>query len=626
MTDQDPTQRYEPPVSGEIPAADLAPAAPLAAAEAPAAAPPPPAPVIDPVPTAPVSTTAPARPGRSRVKWLAAGLVVLLVVGAAAGATLMLTAAPGDSAVVAWAPADSILYTEARLDLPGDQRAELARVMAAFPGFDDQAAFPVKLNEALDTLVGKASDGKMSYLADIEPWFGGQLSVSMGPVPSSGDMSTGRGLVLVSVKDATKAGAWASKVLADAGATTTTETYNGATITTIAPPAGELPGATAGMKAAWATFGPVMALGDPASVKAAIDTKGSAGLSTVAQFKTADAALPGDRLTFAYVDSAAILEGAQALGGAAAGARPSMPAFMNELQVAWGAYAIRAEGGAFVMDAAAPHVAAMGPARNDESKLPALLPPTTVALVEGHNVGQALQQVKALLGEDPSMAEGIKQVESTLALIGGYGAVVDWMGEAGIAITVDGDKVGGGLVVTPLDPAQPERLFTQLRGFIEMAGGSSGLTVTEESYAGATIVVIDLGDLGNLAGMATGGAVKAPESLKVAYAVTDEVVVLGYGTDFVKGVLDARTGDSLAKAERFTSALDLVDRAHASLVWLDIAGVRGFVEGIAIPQAEKGTYETQVKPYLDAFDSVIGTSTPGEPLDRFNLIIRVSGD
>ncbi|MHB8892888.1 MAG: DUF3352 domain-containing protein [Candidatus Limnocylindrales bacterium] len=623
MTDQDPTQRYEPPVSGEIPAADLAPAAPLAAAEAPAAAPPPPAPVIDPVPTTPVSTTAPARPGRSRVKWLVAGLVTLLVVGTAAGATLMLTAAPGDSAVVAWAPADSILYTEARLDLPGDQRAELARVMAAFPGFDDQAAFPVKLNEALDTLVGKASDGKMSYLTDVDPWFGGQLSVSMGPIPASGDMSTGRGLVLVSVKDATKAGAWASKVLADAGATTTTETYNGATITTIAPPAGAE--AAAGMKAAWATFGPVMALGDPASVKAAIDTKGSTGLSTVAQFKTAQTALPGDRLAFAYVDSAAILEGAQALGGAAAGAMPSMPAFMNELQVAWGAYAIRAQGGAFVMDAAAPHAAAMGPARNDESKLPALLPPTTVALVEGHNVGQALQQVKAFLGEDPSMAEGIKQVESTLALIGGYGAVVDWMGEAGIAITVDGDKVGGGLVVTPLDPAQPERLFTQLRGFIEMAGGSSGLTVTEESYAGATIVVIDLGDLGSLAGMATGGAVKAPESLKISYAVTDEVVVLGYGTDFVKSVLDARTGDSLAKAERFTTALKLVDTSHASLVWLDLAAMRGLVEA-QIPADEKTTYETEVKPYLDAFDSVIGTSTPGEPLDRFTLIIRVSGD
>ncbi len=194
MTDQDPTQRFAPPP-------DAPPAADAAATGAPpvfepAAVPPPPpapvvqpapalqpAPVVQPVPTAPVATVAAGRPGRSRVKWLLAGVLSLLVVGVAAGATLMLTASAGDPAVLAWAPADSIAYAEARLDLPGDQRAELAKAMTAFPGFDDQAAFPAKLNEALDMLVGRASDGKMTYQADIAPWFGGQVSVSIGPDP-----------------------------------------------------------------------------------------------------------------------------------------------------------------------------------------------------------------------------------------------------------------------------------------------------------------------------------------------------------------------------------------------------------------------------------------------------------
>ncbi len=616
MTDQDPTQRYEPPVSGEIPAADLAPAV-----EAPGL--PPPAPAIDPVPTTPVSTTPTARPGRSRVRWLVAAVVTLLVVGTAAGATLMLTADGGDPAVLSWTPADSILYAEARLDLPGDQKAELARVMTAFPGFDDQAAFPVKLNEALDVLLGKASEGKMTYQADIEPWFGGQVGVSVGAIPASGEASDARGLVLVSVKDAAKAGTWAARMLTEAGATTATETYAGVTLTTITPPSGREVGA--GMDAAWATFGPVMALGDTASVKAAIDTKGSAGLPTVAQFRTAQAALPGDHLGFAYVDAAAILESSEALTGAAAEAMPSMPAFMAQLQVAWGAAAVRAEGGAFVVDTATPHMTALGAAKSSESRLPALLPPTTVALVEGHDVGETLQKAKELLAGDPAMAEGIKEVEDALALVGGYGAIVDWMGEVGLAITVDGDSIGGGLVVTPLDAAAPERLFTQLRGFIALAGGSSGLTVTEESHAGATIVVIDLGDLGDLAGMATDGAIEAPANLRIAYAVTDDVVVLGYGTDFVKAVLDARTGDSLAKSERFASALKLVDKAHGSLVWLDLAATRGLVES-QIPADEKGAYQTEIKPYLDAFDSVIGVNLPGETVDRSTLILRVSGD
>ena len=64
---------------------------------------------------------------------------------------------------------------ELRLDLPGTQQAELAEVMSAFPGFDDQAAFPMKLDEVLDQLVGSATDDEQSYSSDIDPWFGRQL-------------------------------------------------------------------------------------------------------------------------------------------------------------------------------------------------------------------------------------------------------------------------------------------------------------------------------------------------------------------------------------------------------------------------------------------------------------------
>jgi hypothetical protein len=617
MTDQDPTQRYTPAAPD-----GAAVAGPLPAADAALAPPPPPAPMFEPVPTTPVAPIAAARPGRSRVRWLIALVVSLLVVGTAAGATLMLTAASGDPAVLAWAPADSIVYAEARLDLPGDQRAELAKAMTALPGFADQAAFPVKLNEALDMLVGKASNGKMSYKTDIEPWFGGQVSVSMGPIPATVDASAVRGLLLVSVKDATKAGAWATTALTDAGATTATETYNGVTITTITPPSGAAAGA--GMRAAWATFGPVMALGDVTSVKAAIDTKGTAGLPTVPQFKTAEASVPGDRLAFAYVDTAAVLKGAAALTGAAAAAMPSLPAFVGNLQVPWAAASVRAQDGAFVIDTATPHQSALGPAKTAESKLPSVLPPTTVALVEGHDVGAALQRAKALLAKDPSLAAGVKQVDDTLALLGGFGAIVDWMGEAGVAITIDGKTVSGGIVATPLDPAAPERLLTQLRGFIGLAGGSAGIKVTEEQYAGATIVVINLGDIGSLAGAATGVNVNIPGNVTISYAVTDQVVVIGYGTDFVKAVLDARTGASLAKTDRFASALKLADNPNAALLWLDAAAIRTFAE-TQIPAGDKATYQTDAKPYVDALDSVIGTYAPGETLDGSTLVIRLSG-
>ena len=101
--------------------------------------------------------------------------------------------------------------------------------------------------------------------------------------------------------------------------------------------------------------------------------------------------------------------------------------------------------------------------------------------------------------------------------------------------------------------------------------------------------------------------------------------MLGYGTDFVKAVLDTRTGESLAKTDRFAAALKQADKENAALLWLDIAGVRAFAES-QVPAGDKASYTTDVKPYLDAFDSVIGTYAPGETLDGSTLVIHMRGN
>ncbi len=176
-----------------------------------------------------------ARPGRSKARWLIAAAVTLLVAATAAGATLLMTGDSGNPAVLSYAPADSVAYTELRLDLPGNQATELAKVMKAFPGFEDQAAFPVKLSELLDQLADKASDGKVSWKTDIEPWFGGQLAVSVGPLPTQVDAKDARAVVLLSVKDGTKAKAWLDQIVAETGASLSTTTYSGVEITTVKP-------------------------------------------------------------------------------------------------------------------------------------------------------------------------------------------------------------------------------------------------------------------------------------------------------------------------------------------------------------------------------------------------------
>ncbi len=672
MTDQDPTQQYTPPpeptpaeppaepeptptptsvqpvgaptpaaaaptpaASSPTPATDPAPDA--TAPYTPPAPPPPAAPVAQPasgavptflppqatgdaVATAPVVAAAAPAKRRSPLKWIVALVVIALVAASAAAGAVLLTGASGTPSVLAWTPADSVTYAEVRLDLPGNQQAELAKVLSAFPGFDDQAAFPTKINEVLDQVVGKASDGKQSYTADIQPWFGGQLSVSIGALPSGADTASARFLALASVKDAAKATSWAASTLQETGATSTTETYNGVTITVIKPPA-DVSVMAEKVQIAYAVTGPVLALGDLASVKAAIDTGGKTGLNTNAQFKTASATITGDRLAFAYVDTEAIVDAAAAMVPGD-GMPTAALSFFDGLYPSWSVVAVEAQNGALVVESRQPHNEKLGAAPNAASTLPSLVPADTVALVDTQDFGGALKRLKAMLASDPSLKDGVQQVDDALKLIGGFDAAVGWMGESGIAITNTNGEIAGGIVVVPTSAADANRLFTQLRGFIELAAGGSGVTLTDETYNGATITSVDLSGIGALAGAATG--VDVPGGIKLAYSVTDKVVVFGTSVDFVKGVLDAPSGSNLASTDQFKSALARVDSVNSMLFWLDIAGIRSFAEA-RLSSDDKSSYEADLKPYLDAFDSVIATNVSGD-VDEGTLVLSVTGN
>ncbi len=615
MTDQDPTQVNLPKPAAPDGSPALPPA-PSVSTDGAASDPP------EAIPTQPVAAVRAARPGRSRARWLVAAAATLLVVATAAGATLLMTGDSGDPTVVAYTPADSIAYTELRLDLPGDQAAELAKVMKAFPGFEDQAAFPVKLTELLDQLAGKASDGKVSWKTDIDPWFGGQIAVSVGPLPAEPSSKDGRAVALLTVKDATAARAWLDKLVADTGATSSTTTYNGVEIVTVKPASSESMG---DVEAGYAVVGPVLAIGDAISIRAVIDTSGRTGLASDPTFKEASATVTGDRLAFFYADLETITQSAKTLA-AGSGEVPDMPAFLQDWTAPWVAGSVRAQDGAFVVESRSPHVDTLGPRTSSASTLPAVVPATTVLLAEGHDVGATLAEVKALLAEQPDLADAVKQIDDALDIVGGFDAATGWIGEAGVAITRDGTDVAGGLVVAPTDAADAERLMNQLKAFVQLGGAQAGISVTDEVYGDATITIVDLSGLGGLVDSMSEGAVSAPADIKLAYAVTDQVVVIGYGTDFVKAVLDARTGESLAGTDRFKTALAQAGAEHATLLWLDVTGVRGAVEDLAPAEMFGQGYDSDVKPYLEAIDSVVAVSSPGDTIDRGTVIIRVTGD
>ncbi|HEU0245003.1 MAG TPA: DUF3352 domain-containing protein [Candidatus Limnocylindrales bacterium] len=634
MTDQDPTRPYEPPASppqdtpaapaSEDATAPVPPTPPAPPAASASTGTPPPAPVAfapaesdQPVASAPVERAPSGRKGGIS-RWLIVGALAIVVAAVAAGAGFLLTGSSGNSDVLAWTPADALVYGEARLDLPGDQAAEVATLMKAFPGFDDQAAFPVKLSEALDQLVGKASDGTVSWKTDIEPWFGGQVGGSVSALPAMTDPTAARAVLLVSVKDATKAKAWADGFVTKQGGTTSTEDYNGATITTVTPPAGvaaEMKGLTGG----YVVVGPVLALGDVSSLKAVIDTKGTAGLPTNAQYKEASGAVSGDHLAFGYVDVKAVYTKLSSLVPGDAAALPS--AALGQLP-AWMVHTVRAENSALVLEATVPHSDLSG--TGTASTLPGLVPSGTLLLADGHDFGSALKRLKDQLAQDDSLKDGLKQVDDGLSILGGFDAVTGWAGETGIAVTKTGDTFSGGIVSVPADAAAAERLFNQLKAFIQLGGAQAGLSVTEEQYNGTTISVVDLSGLSGLAGQMAQG-VTLPADLKLSWAVTDKVVVLSYGTDFTKAVLDtAAGGPSLASDARFKDALTRVGATRTGLVWLDITGVRGAIEQL-VPADEKATYDADVKPYLDAFDYLIETTEPGQTYDKGRAVLHVAG-
>ncbi len=610
MTDQEPTQVYQPPTI-EPPVAQPS-----------AAEPPPPVPVA----TAPLeSASKGARPGRSKLKWLVAGLVVLLVAGTAAGATLLLTSDSGDPAVLAYTPADSVAYAELRLDLPGSQSGELAKVMKAFPGFEDQAAFPMKLSEALDLLVGQATDGKQGYKNDIEPWFGGQIGASMGPLPAKADPAAARGVVLLGVKDAAKATAWADGLAAKSGTTTTTETYNGVTITIVEPSAGALPDAK-GMSAAYAVVGPVLAIGDPTSVKAVIDTDGKTGLNTNAQFQEAEASVTGDRLGFRLRrsrDPGQERDGPRRFGDR----RHAVAADLARGRDAAVGRGRRPRRGRRVRHGEP--LAAHGIGRaGDQRRVQA-----AGRGAADHRVPRrgARRRQDDHLGQGPARRRARAQGARRPA---GRGAGdrrrrrghrrLDRRGRRRGHARRHGDRRQASSSSRPMPPP-PTSCSSQVKAFIQLGGAQAGLSVTEEQYDGTTITVIDLSGLGGLVGQMSEGAVAAPADLKLAYAVTDEVVVFGIGTDFVKSVLDASAGESLADTERFSTALTQAGKEHASLFWLDVAATRDFVEGM-VPAADRSEYDANLKPYLEAFDTVIGTTIPGDEIDSGTVIIRVTGN
>lgn len=562
-------------------------------------------------------------------RWAIAAGVVVLVLLATALTIGLFTGRAANATVLGYVPSDSIMYGEIRMDLPGDQRANLGAFLSKFPGFADQSTIETKIDEVLDRLVSSASDGEQTYSTDVKPWFGGEVAFSVGALPDpatfesapeGSGMDDARFLILLSIKDGAVAQAWLDGVLAESGMSTFTESYGGATLKVFEE---------GGQQGAYAFIdGKVAAAGDLESVKAAVDSRGNGTFGSNDQFKAALDATTGDHVGFVYVAVRPLMDWAMRVGEST-GTPGLSSEFVSGFIPDWAAFALRVEGDALRMESLAPKAADAPFTEAEGASVAALVPNTAIALSVSPSYGNGLLEWLDVYRSEPSMKEAIDAIDQALGVLGGPEAAAGWIGDFGVTVNRTADGVEGGLVIVPTDRAAADRFFTGLRTLASLGGSSLGVEVRGEEYAGTTITIVDLGNVGDLAGLAgvpsdmLGPSPAADAHIELAYAIRDDVVVIGSGPGFVRNVLDTTTETSLASGQRYK---DLAGRAGKGVgTFADLTALRELFEqamSTASP-TDVAQYEQEVKPFLLPFDALVGSSSLQGDVVRNTVIVTV---
>jgi Protein of unknown function (DUF3352) len=553
----------------------------------------------------------------SGVRWaIAIGGIAILVGITIAILALTSGSRPTPSIAVGYMPSDTVQYGEYRLDLPGDQRQKLAAYLSKLPGFADQAAIQPKLNEVFDRIVAAVSSNSQTFTADIQPWFGGQIGIGSGPLnlsPPTGDAQSagvmgglGAQLVVVTITDPAKARAWVEKIV---GTNATASDYGGARLYT-----------ADGNSAA--VTDKVLLGGSEAAVKAAIDTKGQGTLASDPEFKAAFSSVSRDYVAFGFVDYRSAVTSVVNLAAPSAGLQRTMTDTFLGFVPAWLATDARFEDDALVAETAFPSVDIGFSAKNRAGTLAGHVPASTLFYAESHDVGAALTAFLDKLRAIPELNSTFGQIDQSAGLIGGLDGLFGWWGDTAVAIGPNPDgSIGGGLLIAPTDPAAARKTFATLRSFVVLGGGQAGIQLRDETHGDATVTIIDFS-----AALAASGGVPPGVKAEIAYTVTDNIVVVGYGAAFVDSVLDAGPGKSLADDARFKNLIGRVGTENLGLTFVDVQAIRNLVEPLAKPlvsDEEWATYQREIVPYVSHLDALVSSSKLDGGINRLPMSFTV---
>jgi hypothetical protein len=532
------------------------------------------------------------------------------------------------AAAAQYVPSDAVMYIEARLDLPGDQRANLRGIIERFPGADADAVLTDALADTLDTLLDEAGM-PVDYSTDVASWFDGTVAMAVLEYPASADptamaMEMPSTLIAFGSRDPEGASALADQLRGEmelAGVSFTSTDHGGVTIWSMdldADMAYAVPMSGLGFAYAVTDDQLLLSNGEETMVAALDAHEGSGGTFASRDGLAALVArLPAERAGMAAIDIQAMLSATLAQLEQQA---PDLAEVMNGYladEASLVVSSISFEADAVRFDGASANATGDLAQSNGRRDLASHVPADAFVFGDGSNVGESLSRaVVAFKASYAAMPDGmgvpdLDQVEDALGA--DFEEFVAWIDDGAFAAGWSGGEPYGGLVLEAPDADLARQRLDQLRALARLAafGGSSGLQVSTEDVDGVEVTTIAF-ESGDAMMPAPGGVIE--------YAVDGDVALLGIGESFVRRVIALDEADSLAQTDRFTTAVERYGGFdNVGTLYLDLAALRD-----TVGEAMGASFAGDVREYLEPLDYLVSVSRVegDEMVSRGALVLR----
>ncbi|MBW3612519.1 MAG: DUF3352 domain-containing protein [Chloroflexi bacterium] len=463
-------------------------------------------------------------------------LIGLTGVAVVAGYLFLFSA--GTDRAARLAPADTAVYVNVYLQPSAGQQMNLSALIGRFPGFADDATLDDKVDQIVQNMLSGAG---VDYRADVKPWLGDQVAIAARP--ESPDPAEAEPVVIAEVKD--RAAAEDAIVeLAGEGATFSVQAYEGV----------EIQVAT---DTAYAFVDEMLVIGPGAdAISRVIDvSRGADSLAARPDFQSTMDAMPTDHLAAAFFDLAALagaMEAEQQLD-AVSTAGAVLVAEQDGLHLSGSA--------PFAMDAAEPSGRAGFALGTEPSSLVGWMPADTMAEIVVFGLRQTLEDAEAAAADAPEMAEVTSALDTARAVVA-FGLGIDL--DADILPLLDREVAIG---FRGMDGELPSGLLL-LRPENATAAEASLATIAERlSAIGAQATTEQVGDVALT-------TVALPDVGEVAFTVTDEIVIIGLGSDDVLASIEAHdAGTSLGQSEPYRHAFEVAGTRAGNEAWVNVAEI-----------------------------------------------------